>query len=429
MRYVAAACLLLALVVAGCSDSDDTEATTTSDRRDEFRPEDEQSVPDVEGVEVSYYTPPDALAEGEPGDILSKEPIEIPATTNGQAWKITYVSTVPSGDLVPVTGVIVRPDGEPPEGGFPVVSWAHGTTGVGDQCAPSNTTPFTFLGMEDLVNSGIAVAATDYIGLGTDGQHPYLVGEASGASVIDIVRAAQGPDGVDAANDVVVWGYSQGGQAALFVREMAPDYDPELNILGIVATAPVTDLGTFLQQAATNSEVFPFFAEAIATWSTVYEQVDLSQIVEPEAVEKFRLVNLACTGGVAEAAEGVDVQSLFKEQPEDVEDWAKIVEMNTAIPTEGSVPMLISHGDADTIVPIEGTLTTVQIMCEDGEDVLFLRDPSWDHTGAWLLTVNDVVAWIEARFAGEPAPNNCDEVLAQITTTTSAASSATPQDQ
>src|SRR4051794_3656476 len=36
-----------------------------------------------------------------------------------------------------LVAVTVIPKGDPPSGGWPVMAWAHGTTGMADICAPS----------------------------------------------------------------------------------------------------------------------------------------------------------------------------------------------------------------------------------------------------------------------------------------------------
>ena len=87
-----------------------------------------------------------------------------------------------------------------------------------------------------------AVVATDYAGLGTPGPHPYLVGDGSAYSVLDSIRAARefGRGGIG--NRYVVWGESQGGHAALWTGQYAANYAPELQLVGVAAAAPPTDL-------------------------------------------------------------------------------------------------------------------------------------------------------------------------------------------
>jgi pimeloyl-ACP methyl ester carboxylesterase len=144
-----------------------------------------------------------------------------------------------------VSGTVAVPKGKAPEGGWPVVTWAHGTVGIADRCAPSK------VGTQDnydrpllnrWVKAGYAVVRTDYPGLGTPGPHPFLNGQSEGRSVLDVVRAARKLEpGIG--KRVVIAGHSQGGQAALFAASLAPKWTPELRVRGTVAFAPVSHLG------------------------------------------------------------------------------------------------------------------------------------------------------------------------------------------
>ncbi len=51
--------------------------------------------------------------------------------------RVEYRMPSVNGGLTVATAVVLLPKGIAPAGGWPVVAWAHGTTGVADQCAPS----------------------------------------------------------------------------------------------------------------------------------------------------------------------------------------------------------------------------------------------------------------------------------------------------
>ena len=145
-----------------------------------------------------------------------------------EGWLILYSSTSPDGEPVAVSGVVVAP-ADPPAGPRPVIAWAHGTTGVATGCAPSLSDDplFELPALRRAPGRGWVVVATDYPGLGTPGQHPYVVGVSEGRAVLDAVRAAgQIDDGPELSSQVAVWGMSQGGHAALFAAQLAPAYAP-----------------------------------------------------------------------------------------------------------------------------------------------------------------------------------------------------------
>ena len=142
-----------------------------------------------------------------------------------------------------------------------VVGWAHPTTGAVAKCAPSNgIDPFDLIeGMTDLLNAGYAVAAADYPGLGVAGPSSYLIGTTEGNSVLDAIRAAQNMPETGAINrsDVLLWGHSQGGQAALFAGQDATSYAPELRVKAVAVAAPAADLGALLMITPTTSPASP----------------------------------------------------------------------------------------------------------------------------------------------------------------------------
>jgi hypothetical protein len=355
-------------------------------------------------VSLTFYRPATVLSTGAPGDVLSKEPIALDPSLHGTGWKIRYVSTTPAGDRVPVSGVLIQPLTPAPVGGYPVVLWAHGTTGIGDQCAPSAYAPFNLVGAAALLDAGDVIAATDYEGLGIpDEIHPYLVGAAEGHSVLDAARAARTVGG---GKVTVSWGWSQGGHAALFASALQKTYAPELDFRGTVAQAPVTDLATFLLPGRTNADVFPFTAEAILSWSEVYHEAELTDLVVVADAEKARLAQQACTGDIVNNTSR-PLDEIFRSDPQNSATWKAAVQMNSVQVGDAKAPVLLTHGDADPLVPVAGTVTLDQQLCARHVPTQFLRDATWGHESAWYLTLNDAGAWIQARITGETAPSNC----------------------
>lgn len=159
--------------------------------------------------------------------------------------KLETLST--QGKPIVVSGYVLVPKGEPPEGGWPVLAWAHGTTGVADICAlsgvyqdgPAYSYHAAAMGaLDPWLEQGYAVVATDYQGLGTPGGHPYMNADSQLHTVVDSVRAAHHllPDSLSA--NWLVLGHSQGGAAALAVAAGGQAYGSELQLQGAIAAAP-----------------------------------------------------------------------------------------------------------------------------------------------------------------------------------------------
>ena len=219
----------------------------------------------------AFYEASEAeITGGPPGSVIRDEPMGA-SPPGGIAHRMLYRSTTPEGKPIAVSGVIIIPPGVAPSGGWPIVAWAHPTTGIVPRCAPSLAT-FIFqqiAGSRPLTERGFAIAATDYPGLGTPGPHPYLVGISEARAVIDSVRAARTFPGMNN-HRYAAWGHSQGGQAALFTGMISKDYAPELELLGVAAAAPATDLATLMTDDLNTTGGRNLTAMTVWSWSRVY---------------------------------------------------------------------------------------------------------------------------------------------------------------
>src|SRR3954451_13875875 len=192
----------------------------------------------------AFYTPPASLPSGPHGTPiwqrkLTGAPVLKSAKTN---TLLLYRSTAVDGKTVAVSGDVAVPKGKAPKGGWPVITWAHGTVGIADTCAPSKIgTQANYDGplLNSWLKAGYAVVRTDYEGLGTPGPHPYLIGNSEGRSTLDMVNGARKLNH-DIGKDLVIAGHSQGGQAALFAASMVKRVAPQLKLKGTVAFAPVS---------------------------------------------------------------------------------------------------------------------------------------------------------------------------------------------
>ena len=154
------------------------------------------------------------------------------------AWRLL---TGVTGKRTVVSGTLAVPKGRPPRRGWPLISWAHGTTGIADRCAPSRGGGSGPPLLSRWLKAGYAIVRTDYEGLGTAVEHPYLICRSEGRSVLDAARAARRLD-MRIGRRVVIAGHSQGGQAALWAASLAPRYTPDLKVRGTVAFAPASHL-------------------------------------------------------------------------------------------------------------------------------------------------------------------------------------------
>lgn len=372
-----------------------------------------ESRPDAPGA---FYAAPSPLSDGPPGTIIRSEIVD-GFHSGATAHRVLYKSTGYDGSPAAVSGLIVVPEGAPPEGGRRIIAYTHGTVGVASNCAPSLVTnqeqqPLLYEGGGELLEAGYVVAASDYQGLGTPGPHPYLVGESEAMNELDIVRAAQNLTGAYAGNEFVVWGHSQGGHASLFTGQLAAGYAPELQLVGVAAGAPVPNLKDLFEVNLKTTVGKVLISMALQSWARVYDDASLDQIATPVARPLVGRIARNCLYTRQQILASVPASlalnlTFLHTPPWESEPWRTIVEKNNPGATRTNAPLLIVQGDADPIVAPDVTARFVDKLCAAGEtvEVRVLEDTA--HLDAGHVAVPGVVQWIADRFAGKPAPTTC----------------------
>lgn len=396
---------LFVLVGAACSDdSPSSEPVTTSSTTSTTVVEPTGPVEVAPGDDL--YALAEPLAPGEPGDVIAVQPVD-DVDVAGTVLRVLYHSLSIQGEDIAVSGLMVVPDGPAPDGGRPVLSWAHGTTGIADACAPSKDPASAGLALAGpLLERGMVVTATDYEGLGTPGRHPYIAGVSEGRGVLDIVRAARAlGDRVGASDEVVIWGHSQGGHAALFANQIAADYAPELKVVGTVAGAPPSQLP--LIAAALKDSPFRFYLAMVALgWQAAYPDADPADLLTPAGLDRLPVFDESCGGALAGAFSDLPYDELVKADPATVEPWKDLLIENDPGFVVGESPILIIHGEQDEQIPVISSQLLLERMCGIGQVVERKTYPG-SHAGVIAPSLPDMMAWIDARLAGEPAATSC----------------------
>jgi hypothetical protein len=362
------------------------------------------AAPDV--PPASFYQVPDPLPPGRPGALIRAVPIAGPSVLpDSRAWAILYHSRDFDDRDVAVSGVVVAPPGAAPPGGRPVVVWGHGSVGLADRCAPSRGGVMGAFGRDPLgglLQQGDVVAATDYQGLGTPGLARHAIGLSAGHAVLDAARAARGLD-AGASGRVALDGHSEGGHAVLWAAELAGAYAPELQVLGVAASAPGAELATTLKMASdrpTTVTSGPMLI--VVAWSDAYRlPLDVLTPAGRKAVDRVRST---CLEELAKDPEQVAVRlrDLLTTPP-----WPALLARNTPGHAATPAPILLAQGADDDRVTPAATRALVGRLCRLG-DTVELR--SYQHTGHFdipKVAAADVAAWIGERLAGPPAHSTC----------------------
>ena len=264
--------------------------------------------------------------------------------------------------------------------------------------------------LRNIIARGHIVVATDYAGLGTEGIHPYLIGESEARSVLDSVRAARALPNSGASNRFAVWGHSQGGHAALYTGQVAARYAPDLKLVGVAAAAPATYLvELFDADKATEQDLL---AMTVLSWSRL-ENLPVTNIVEPAAMPAFERTARDCLESVAEfeAIEKdespLEREKFLKVDPSEAEPWKGIMLRNSPGQAPAGAPVFIAQGTADTTVNPEITKRFAQALCAQGVRVSFVLLPGVSHVFAARDSADAALNWMTERFRGAPAPSDC----------------------
>jgi pimeloyl-ACP methyl ester carboxylesterase len=331
---------------------------------------------------------------------------------SGATKVVLYRSQDADGRTVPVSGVVSIPKGKAPRGGWPVITWAHGTTGIADSCAPSRDdgrtahayNSYIYPLLSSWLKAGYAVVRTDYQGLGTPYDHQYLNGRAEGSGVMDMVRAARQVD-PRVGHDVVVAGHSQGGHAALFAAALAPKYTPELAVKGTVAFAPASHLDEQIPLTSGIATPNPGLSALIATigygLKAAYpDRLDLADYFSAQGVQLALKAASTCLSDLtAKDAAGVAPAALFKPGAV-LGPIARLLDLNDPSHLKIRTPVLIEQGTADTtVIP----LFTDQLATElknnaTGAGLDYQRVEGADHGGIVVAGAKPATTWITERL-------------------------------
>jgi pimeloyl-ACP methyl ester carboxylesterase len=351
-----------------------------------------------------------------PGTLISKSAFTTGVAETLRAWRIVYATTDDKGRPDTPTATVLASRTRP-KGPRPVVGVGHGTAGIASRCAPSlSQQPFTtsVTVLAALVEQGWVGVTTDYAGLGTAGPHPYLVGKAEAHDVLDAVRAAH--EVLDLSPKTLLMGNSQGGHAVLWAGIEAPAYAPGLDVIGVAAAAPATDLYGLITQ--TSGTLGGALGRALVemyllhSWERVYPDAGLAGQVQRGAGSVIDQASRLCLDS-AEAIQAYElarsvVGSLVADSAYDGE-FGRLLRANT--PTgKIKAPVLVAQGLADVLVPPSVQQAWVAARCADGQAIDYreytgLTHSSLVHPASPLM--DELVQWAQDRLAGKPARGNC----------------------
>lgn len=361
-----------------------------------------------------FYAPPRDM-DMSPGALLRTEPVTTDID-NATAHKILYTSRDIHDQPIAVSGLVLTPQAPPPDNGFPVIAWAHGTSGIARQCAPSlapQVATTTIAEGQKYIDAGYMIVATDYQGLGTDTQHPYLIGKAAAQNVLDSVRAVQDKDEWSAKpQEYVVAGHSQGGHSTIFTAQHAETYAPDLTLLGAVAESPPTNLSALLEEDSSSKAGRALGSLALVSWSRIFDDAKLHDIAHDAAIPAMEGVAAGCYEGsdqaLIEAPEAAVLSEVFlTTDPTTVEPWQTLITDNSPQPSGITAPLFVAQGGIDPAVDPDITKQWATQLCQTHPTVIYKQYPGVSHLDLPSAAIDDVLPWVKNRFEHKPALMHC----------------------
>lgn len=350
---------------------------------------------------------PIAHAWGGEGSLIQMTdpvPVAAPAPTGTQVQAYSYRSITPVGRPIDVNARLYLPPGTAPAGGWPLIAYGHGASGVVQHCPPAGYDP----GLTPLLNSGFAVSYTNYQGLGGPGLHPFLESESQARDVLYAARAARAARN-DLSNRVVLVGGSQGGRATEAAASLA-SLTPELRILGNAMGAPALriDLTTGIDNhtlTAGQLVLLPYFVYGI---QRRYPSLQYSSVMRGALLANAPAIVNTCSGDTepqfAPLVSPVDTQFASATARTQLAEY--LASGNLPWNPHPTIPDMITRGDSDTVVLPQWTASAVKAMCANGTRVFDQLRPG-DHTDNPAIDISRIGSWVADRFAGRPASNNC----------------------
>jgi Secretory lipase len=395
-----------------------------------------------------FYTAPDPLTPGAPGDLIRSEPSRLVYEPSGQlggyvatGTRIMYRSTDARGKPVAVTGTYFEPDNPwPGSGPRPLISFATGPYGIGQQCAPSRMFnqgihfsqgfDLTF-GYEEgfvatMVARGFAVVVTDGVGMGVHqaGGVQFLNRIAAGTAVLDAARAAMKlpQTSLDPHGPVAFWGWSSGGQASASAAEMAPGYAPELNVVGAWSGAPSANLQLLLPFVDGNllaGAVGPVLHGIASAYPETEDAI--RSVLTPRGLHMYDWTGYICTVQLTVDFMFRHIQFWFNTDPfvlTQTEPLKGILDAQRLGTLKPSAPVFISTNRYDPFTSWAASHQLAIDWCDKGADVQlwtneqppFLNKMSINHLLPYFVDGERGMQWVADRFNGTPTSPNCAEI-------------------
>lgn len=366
------------------------------------------AAPDWSGLDARFYAGPIPPA----GGLIETVPLapQLSVTGAGAAYRILYSTTNQHGAPAVSTAAVFVPHTPPPPGGYPVIAWAHGTVGLGDDCTPS-ALPRTARDNEYLshwLDQGYAIVASDYAGLGTPGLMSYLNSVTTAHGVIDSVIAAHKMD-IPMSPKWAIVGQSQGGGAAVSSARWATEFSAGsgLDYRGVVATGTPANIQKFVAQAGPDLQLPELGAVAnaytayiLAALREARPDLDIDRVLSPAGLNAADRAETVCVHPLTDELADLSPAAMFSAPLLSIPGIEQALNDFMGTPVSGyDRPIFLGVGLLDRDVPPASTLAFYDQLVAANQNVELRIYPEDDHSGTVLASLADSTPFLRAAFA------------------------------
>lgn len=367
----------------------------------------------------SFYKSPTAaqLASAQPGDVLRYRTIPLSGGGYDSIVSVGYqvMYRTADGHDTPTAAIttILIPKNAPAKG-RKVLAYQSFYDSLTIECTPSYLTVkgtlFEESNIDSTLKKGIVVVMSDYEGLNSQ----WIAGMNTAHGVLDGIRAAIkfSKAGIDANAPVALMGFSGGGHATGWAAEVAPEYAPELNIVGAAMGGVPVNVGNVARKV--DGTLFAgVYLGAVVGLSRAYPEIDPNKYATPAGLTAIKDMGNRCLLGMFEGQNEMLIKYAFTKGTKYLKDpnflnlpeIASIIQQNNMGSRIPKTPMYVYEGTLDEIMPIADVDALVKTYCDAGLKVQYNRAVS-DHL-LMAITPGAATTYVQDRLDGKVAPSNC----------------------
>jgi pimeloyl-ACP methyl ester carboxylesterase len=334
-------------------------------------------------------------------------------------YVINFYSKDEKGNPLVIKSAVFLPKGAENEK-FPLFVFGSGTTGVGDQCAPSLERPTVsnwgnyYNHLRTYAGQGFITVFPDYEGF-NDGNriHHYFNSQLEAHVLLDGTRAAMEFLAENYQPAVFYGGYSQGGHAAFAVKDFQPTYAPEIPIKGVIGFGATTDIFNLLKE---NADLAPYLFYSYADFYG-RDRIPIKELIASRFLPTFEKDVLGKCISTVPGYYGTEGSRVYSEKfnkslfsntiASDFPELNNLFIENSSGLKSSKVPSLVIQGSTDPIVTVKSQQEFVRAACSRENVITYIEYKGVHHFQTRHVSFKDVTNWMRDRLAGKPVDSVC----------------------